>query len=202
MNGDGRGAIRDLIANWAAWRDRPDWERLRSCWHVDGWMVATWWEGPAEEFVQLSREGFERGVRVTHSLGGTSVDLTSTRAVAVTRMAIGQRALLAGVAVDVTCTGRFFDLLERRDHRWGIVLRHPIYDHDRLDPVDPGRIVSLDTERLESFPEGYRHLAYLQTDLGYRVRRDLPGISGPVTTRLYQAGERWLDGQPITPDAI
>jgi hypothetical protein len=113
-----RESIRQLIEDWAAWRDRPDCERLRSCWHDDGWMVSTWWQGPADEFVVASRDGFERGVRVTHILGGTSVDLVGRRAVAVTRVTIGQRARLQGVLVDVTCTGRFYDLLDRRGDRW------------------------------------------------------------------------------------
>ena len=38
---------------------------------------------------------------------------------------------------DVVCTGRFYDFLEQRDGRWGIVLRQPIYERDRLDPIDP-----------------------------------------------------------------
>jgi len=192
-----RESIRQLIEDWAAWRDRPDWERLRGCWHDDGWMVSTWWQGPADEFVVASREGFERGVRVTHILGGTSVDLVGQRAVAVTRVTIGQRARLRGVPVDVTCTGRFYDLLDRRGDRWGIVLRHPIYDSDRLDPVDPSTTIQLDMERLASFPEGYRHLAYLQSELGYEIRNDLPGASGPSTDELYATGYRWLRGGPV-----
>ena len=39
--------------------------------------------------------------------------------------------------VDVVCTGRFYDFIERRQGRWGFVLRQPIYEKDRMDPVDP-----------------------------------------------------------------
>ena len=42
---------------------RGDWERFRTVWHDDGRMMATWFQGPDEEFIRVSREGFERGVR-------------------------------------------------------------------------------------------------------------------------------------------
>jgi hypothetical protein len=33
--------------------------------------------------------------------------------------------------------GRFYDFLEKREGRWGLVLHQPIYEKDRMDPVDP-----------------------------------------------------------------
>ena len=39
--------------------------------------------------------------------------------------------------IDVVCTGRFYDFVEKRDERWGMVLRQPIYEKDRVDPIDP-----------------------------------------------------------------
>jgi len=42
-----RLAIRALVENWAVWRDAGDWERFRTCWHDDGFMMATWFQGPA-----------------------------------------------------------------------------------------------------------------------------------------------------------
>ena len=52
-------------------------------------------------------------------------------------MSINQRALVHDVPCDVVCTGRFYDFFEKRNERWGIVLRQPIYEKDRMDPVDP-----------------------------------------------------------------
>jgi hypothetical protein len=114
-----RLAIRDLVENWAVWRDSGDWERFRTVWHPDGRMMATWFQGPAEEFIRVSREGFARGVRILHFLGGTSIDLAGDRAIAQTKMTISQRAVVQDVLCDVVCTGRFYDFLERRDERWG-----------------------------------------------------------------------------------
>jgi hypothetical protein len=107
-------------------------------------------------------------------------------------MTISQRGLVHDVLCDVVCTGRFYDFLERREGRWGIVLRQPIYEKDRLDPVDPAARLELDAALLEQFPEGYRHLAYLQTQLGFEVKRDMPGLRGPGVEELYARGRAWL----------
>jgi hypothetical protein len=191
-----RLAIRDLVENWAVWRDAGDWERFRTVWHDDGRMMATWFQGPAEDFIRVTREGFERGVSILHFLGGTSVDLAGERAVAQTKMTISQRAEVDGVECDVVCTGRFYDFLERRAGSWGLVLRQPIYEKDRLDPVDPAAVLTLDAALLDRFPAGYRHLAYAQTRIGFEVKRDMPGLQGPEVEALYERGARWLAGGP------
>jgi hypothetical protein len=112
-------------------------------------------------------------------------------------MTITQRAEVEGVLVDVVCAGRFYDFLERRAGRWGVVLRPPIYERDRMDPVDPAAPrPSLDPALLARFPEGYRHLAYLQTRIGYAVKANMPGLQGPGVEALYARGARWLAGGP------
>lgn len=191
---DDRALIGELVQNWAVWRDAGDWERFASLWHDDGVMMATWFQGPAADFIRVSREGFERGVRILHFLGGTSIDLAGSRAIAQTKMTISQRAAVHGVECDVVCTGRFYDFLEKRDGRWGIVLRQPIYEKDRLDPLHPVDTLRLDAELLGRFPEGYRHLAYVQTTIGYEVKPDMPGLTGPEVARLYERGASWLAG--------
>jgi hypothetical protein len=55
-----RQTIRDLIENWVLWRDAGDWERFRGVWHADGRMMATWFQGSAEEFIEVSRAGFDK----------------------------------------------------------------------------------------------------------------------------------------------
>jgi SnoaL-like domain len=215
-----RALIRDLVENWAVWRDAGDWERFATVWHDDGFMMATWFQGPAKDFIRVSREGFERGVSILHFLGGTSIDVADKappsgaadqshhappsgaadrpddrrRAIAQTKMTISQRGEVHGVTCDVVCTGRFYDFLERRAGRWGIVLRQPIYEKDRLDPLDPAASLTLDPELLESLPVGYRHLAYVQTQIGFEVKRDMPGLVGPAVERLYRRGAEWLAG--------
>jgi hypothetical protein len=196
MNNDmiERLAIREVVENWAVWRDAGDWDRFQGVWHDDGVMMATWFQGPAREFIRVSREGFERGVSILHFLGGTSIDLAGMRAISQTKMTISQRAVVEDVPCDIVCTGRFYDFFEKRDERWAIVLRQPIYEKDRLDPIPPGMTPQLDDALLAQFPEGYRHLAYAQTRIGYAVKRDMPGLKGPGVQALYAKGRDWLAG--------
>jgi hypothetical protein len=192
---DDKLAIREVIENWALWRDAGDWDRFATVWHDDGWMTATWFQGPASKFIEVSRAGFERGVSILHFLGGFTCDVAGTRAISQTKMTINQRAMVDGLEVDVVCTGRFYDFLEKRD-RWAIVRRQPIYEKDRMDPVEPSRRLMLDVTVLSKFPEGYRHLAYLQAKNGFTVKGNLPGLRGEVVETLYAEGRAWLAGSP------
>jgi hypothetical protein len=176
------------------WRDALMWDRFRTVWHDDGRMMATWFQGSADEFIKVSQDGYARGVRILHFLGGSAIDVNADRAVAQTKMTISQRARVENILCDVVCTGRFYDFFAKRDGRWGLVLRQPIYEKDRLDPVDPLARLELDPLLLVQFPEGYRHLAYLQTRIGYKVKTDMPGLDGPAVEALYRRGESWLAG--------
>ena len=191
--------IREVVENWAVWRDAGEWERFRSVWHPDGRMMATWFQGPAERFIELSREGWSKGVSILHFLGGSSIDVAGDRAIAQTKMTISQRAEIDAIACDVVCTGRFYDFFEKRSDVWAIVLRQPIYEKDRIDPVDPGASLRLDAKLLDEFPEGYRHLAYVQTRIGFAVKRDMPTLQGPEVQRLYARGAAWLAGKARQP---
>jgi hypothetical protein len=193
---DDEREIRQLIDNWVLWRDAGFWDRFATVWHDDGWMTATWFQGPANKFIEISREGFERGVNILHFQGAHTADVAGARAIAQTKMQIHQRAPVDGVLVDVVVTGRFYDFLEKRAGRWGIVRRQPIYEKDRMDPVDPAATLTLDPESLARFPEGYRHLAYLQSKVGFNVKGDLPGLKGAAVDKLYREGQAWLAGSP------
>lgn len=193
--------IRDLLENWVVWRDAGHWERFRSVWHADGRMMATWFQGSADEFIRVSKEGWEKGVSILHFLGGTSIDLSGDRAIAQTKMTISQRGRIGDIVCDVVCTGRFYDFLEKRRGAWGLVLRQPIYEKDTVSPVNPSATLVLDKALLERFPQGYRHLAYMQTGIGYKVKEDMPGVKGPQVEALYARGAAWLartalDGAP------
>jgi hypothetical protein len=189
--------IRSLVENWAVWRDARLWDQFRTVWHDEGRMMATWFQGSFEEFIKVNNEGWARGVRILHFLGGSAIEVAGNRAIAQTKMTISQRAPVENVTCDVVCTGRFYDFFEKRGGRWGLVLRQPIYEKDRLDPVDPAAKLELDQKLLQSFPEGYRHLAYLQTRIGYKVKPDMPGIDGREVDALYAAGASWLKNEPL-----
>jgi ketosteroid isomerase-like protein len=186
--------IQRVVEDWVIFRDAGMFDRLAALWHEDGRMMTTWSQVTGEEFVRLSRQGMANGIQVNHALAGCHIDIVGDRAVAQTKVAITQRGMIDGVLCDAVCNGRFYDLFERRAGAWKIVLRHPIYERDRLDAVRPGTVPVLDPALLESFPEGYCHLAYLQTKLGLTVKRDMPGLTGPEVDALYAQGAAWLGG--------
>ena len=192
-----RLTIREMIENWVLWRDALMWKEFRSLWHDDGRMMATWTQGTADEFIEMSKQGFAKGVRILHFLGGSTIEVRGTRAFSQTKMTIAQRAFVHDVLCDVVCTGRFCDFWEKRAGRWGLVLRQPIYEKDRMDPVDPAARLTLDQKLLATFPEGYRHLAYLQTQIGYKIKMDMPGLTGPEVEKLYARSASWLSGAPL-----
>jgi hypothetical protein len=194
--------IRQLVDNWAVWRDAGDWTRFKTVWHSDGVMMATWFQGPFEDFIRVTIEGWNKGVSILHFLGGSSIDVQGHRAIAQTKMTISQRGLVDGVLCDVVCTGRFYDFFEQREdaagqRRWGLVHRQPIYEKDRVDPLDPAAVLQMDQALLATYPAGYRHLAYIQTKIGYTVKLDMPALQGAAVQDLYRRGADWLAGKVI-----
>ncbi|MGY6254685.1 nuclear transport factor 2 family protein [Paraburkholderia caledonica] len=187
-----RLTIRETIENWAVWRDAGDWERFATLWHPDGRMMATWFQGSGREFIEVTKAGWANGVSILHFLGGTSIEVNGSRAVAQTKMTISQRGEVEGTLCDVVCTGRFYDFFEKVDDRWLLLLRQPIYEKDRLDPVRPDARPVLDAALLDEFPAGYRHLAYMQTRIGYKVKRDMPTLTGTEVEALYARGRHYL----------
>jgi len=190
-------AIRAIVEDWVVFRDSGLYDRLLDLWHEDGRMMTTWAQVSAADFVARSKEAFDRGSAVQHFLGGSHIDIVGDRAIAQTKTTIAQRGLVDGVPCDATCFGRFYDFFERRRGVWKLVLRQPIYERDRLDPVAPDAVLSLDQALLDSFPEGYRHLAYMQTRLGMAVKTDMPGLRGPEVEALYASGQVWLTVQDV-----
>ena len=188
-------AIRNIVEQWVIYSDAGDWERFAQLWHEDGWMSATWFQAPAMDFVKARREGWENGVSIIHFLGAHTSDIAGDRAIAQTKMTISQRAPVHDVICDVVCTGRFYDFFDKRSGKWGLVRRQPIYEKDRIDPVDPSAVLKLDAAVLGRFPEGYKHLAYLQTAVGYKVKEQgMAGLKGPEVEQLYREGAAWLGG--------
>ena len=145
----------------------------------------------------MSREGFERGVSILHFLGGSSIDVAGDRAIAQTKMTISQRAPVeaccatssapaASTISSRSATGAGASCCASRSTRRTASTRSI-----------PRRALTLDPKLLAQFPEGYRHLAYLQTRIGYNVKPDMPGLDGPEVEALYRRGEAWLKGGSI-----
>jgi hypothetical protein len=194
-----RLAIRELADNWLVYRDTRDWPRFFSVWHDDGVVMTTWGGRTSpESFAEAASRGYARGDRALHANDGTAVELAGDRAIGQTKLRIMQRADVDGVECDVTCLARSYDFYERRNGRWGLVLRQLIYERDWITAVDPSSTPVLDPERLAQYPEGYARLAYLQAGLGYEIGTDMPTAAGPRLDALLDQGRIWLEGGPLT----
>jgi hypothetical protein len=189
-----RSEIIRVVQNWGFWRDDGRWEQLRSAYTPDGLMSTTWSVGTAADFVNHVMNAAKKkgGRRSMHFIGATTVDLNGDKAIAETRMVLLVRGVLQGVEVDVTNYGRTHDRFVRHDGQWRIQVRVPIYERDRMDPVDPAAGVKLDPAELARYPYGYRHLAYLQAAEGARITPDLPTPGSAALARLYAEGRTWL----------
>ena len=187
-----RAAITQVVQDWGLARDAGRWDRLRSLYTPDGTMHTTWFVGSAAEFVDRSIEAAQKGARAQHFIGAASIEINGDKAIAETRMILMVRGNLQGAEVDVTCYGRFYDRFVKHEGTWRIRQRVPIYEKDRLDPLDPSARVELDAQMLASHPDGYRHLAYLQSSGGARITEDLPTPNSAALARLYAEGDAWL----------
>lgn len=185
--------IGELIQCWAFWRDTGEWDSLLSAFHPQGKMVATWFSGGAKEFVAGSKAAWDRGARSSHFVGGSRITVRGAKAIAESRMVLMVRSVLDGEEVDVTCYGRFYDHMVKHEGAWRILERRCIYEKDRLDPVRPGAVVVLDQALLKRFPEGYQHVAYVQSRSGMKVLEDLVVLRSPAREQMYRDGTAWLE---------
>jgi len=184
--------IAELVQSWALYRDTGDWDKLRQTVHADGTMTATWFHGTFEAFISAIQDAWRKGSSSQHFQGGTVVEVLGTKAIAQTRMAILVRGKLEDVSVDVNCLGVFYDRVEKRNGEWRIAKRNVIYDKDTLTSVHAGDAIQLSSERLLRFPEGYRHLAYLQSFNGGNVNSELPTARSEASVKLKLETQLWL----------
>ncbi len=187
-------AIGEVVQSWALWRDTGNWDGLRRAFHPDGTMTATWFTGGVEDFIAGCQRSWAAGSRSAHFIGGTVAELNGAKALAESRIILMVRDTVDDVEVDVTCYGRFYDRFVKLDGAWRILQRGVVYEKDRLDPVRPGVTLKLDEAILKRFPEGYRHVAYVQTKRGLKVAPDRPTPRSPELERLYRDARAWLAG--------
>jgi hypothetical protein len=186
--------ITALIADWALSRDTGRWDRLRSLFAPGATIQTTWFDGPANEFVDRCIASFGGKARAQHLIGASKIDIEGNRAIAETRVVLLLRAPLKAAQVDVTCHGRFYDFFVRLDGGWRIQKRIPVYEKDRIDAVDPAVTLDLDRDLLARFPEGYRYLAYIQAQGGASVPQGMIEPQSDAEQNLYNEGARWLEG--------
>lgn len=191
---DDKQDIAEVVQNWALWRDGGNWAKLRTAFHRDGVMTATWFTGTADVFIGHCKAAWEKGSRSGHFIGGTVARLNGAKAIAESRLILHTRGPADGVEVDVTCYGRFYDRFVKEAGVWSILRRNVVYEKDRMDPVRPGTAPQLDDTLLKRFPEGYRHIAYVQSKAGLTVNPDLPTPRSAALEKLVAEADAWLAG--------
>lgn len=94
---------------------------------------------------------------------------------------------------------RFCMFFQRQGEDWKVRFVRHFYEKDKLIPVDPRRVPTIDDAKLAVFPEGYRYLAYCQEACmkGIKVKRDMPGHRGDEHDGLLRQCKQWLDGEDV-----
>ncbi|KAF8861467.1 putative pathogenesis associated protein Pep2 [Acephala macrosclerotiorum] len=201
--------LRELAEGWPCYRDSCEWENFASIFHPGAYVYTTW-SGRVSytDFIAGSKAGMDKGAFIMHRCHGTTTDINpdATRAVTKMKATITQRFTIDGCEVDAECDCRFCFFFEKIDGRWGAKLVRHWYEKDKLIPVIPGKFPKVDEEKLNSYPQGYKCLAYCQElTMGVKVLMDMPGHRRDVGTAngekhdlLYTLSKRWIEGGDIS----
>ncbi|MCJ1309792.1 hypothetical protein MMC25_003453 [Agyrium rufum] len=198
-----RFKIREICEGWGCHRDAAEWEKYRSMFHPDAYIATSWKQGPIEDFITASKEGFSAGsefMYILHRIIGQTVDLQGDRAVSKMKVTITCRFTFEnGVEMDNEADCRFFFMLEKRQGRWGVVFYTLLFDKDKMVPVSPGRTVDIPEDEVNKFPSGYRYLAWCESKIHQPPKMDL-NAHGPERDVLYAKCKAWLEGKEVKPN--
>lgn len=172
-------AITQLVLAERECRDMGRWERMKSCYHADGFVRISWFQGNAHDFVDASREMARRSVLAKHRLGPVAVRVAGSRAVATMAITIDIPASLQGVDVMLSSHARVFYRAELRDGAWKLLSFEVFYMRDELVAQIPGQLIPVTAQDLAPWRRSYRNLAYVLALGGFPVRDDLAGEDRP-----------------------
>ncbi|KAI0467257.1 hypothetical protein F4859DRAFT_525905 [Xylaria cf. heliscus] len=200
-----RYKLRELAEGWPCYRDACEWGNFASIFHKDAFVYTTW-SGRVKytDFIAASKAGMDKGAFIMHRCHGITTDIDSSAKRAVTKMkaTITQRFVIDGVEVDAEGDCRFCFFFEKIDGRWGAKFVRHWYEKDKLIATQPGAELKLDLEKLKTYPDGYKYLAYCQeATMGVTVLKDMPGHrrhagtpNGDKHDLLYRQAKTWLEG--------
>jgi SnoaL-like domain len=174
-------AITQLVLAERECRDLGRWDRMKSCFHPDGQVRISWFQGNTLDFVDASREMARRGVLAKHRLGPVAVRVNALRAVATLAAIIEIPAEVRGVAVMLSSHARLFYRAEMRDGEWRLGSFEVFYMRDELWAQIPGEVVPVSAADVAGFRKSYRFMSFVLAQGGYTVRDDLAGEDRPET---------------------
>jgi hypothetical protein len=188
-------ACAEVIQSWGLFRDQSRWDELLETFTPDGTIAVSWFRGSFPDFVEQCRLRSVRSGRAKHLLTPSVVRVAGDRALAETSVVIMVRQDIKGIAVDLTSHARFLDRLERRGV-WKIAERAVVYEHDRLDPVEPSANFAEMMQRANcsQYPPPYRYMAFRVISSGGAVATPVHCDGTPETEELRARYTRWLEG--------
>jgi hypothetical protein len=130
-------AVRDVHLRYCRGIDRQDWDIVRSCYHPGGIDNHGPYNGDPDGFIEFAKEFLEVCETTTHFTGNQLVEIEGDVAwhEAYCRAYHRLKPTETDPATDWVVNFRYFDRIERRNGRWGIVDRVVVVDTERRDPV-------------------------------------------------------------------
>lgn len=133
-------AVRNVHLRYCRGIDRQDWELVASCFHEGGVDNHGMYNGSYEGFIEFAKEFVAAAETCLHIVGNQLVDLDGDTAWHEATCLYYERAnpTESTPRYDRTVYFRYFDKMERREGRWGIVDRSVLVDGEQQSPVhDP-----------------------------------------------------------------
>jgi hypothetical protein len=194
---DEKYACAELIQSWGLFRDQGRWSDLIETFSPDGTIAVSWFRGLFRDFVERCRtRDAARVGRSKHLLSPSVVHTAGDRALAETSVVILVRQNIEGIAVDLTSNARFLDRLERNSRGWKLIERNGVYEHDRLDPIEPSPTFAELMQRADcaKYPAPYRYMAFRIAAAGAALAEPVLCDGTPETEALRARYAAWLAG--------
>ncbi|MEY9933841.1 hypothetical protein ABH926_008503 [Catenulispora sp. GP43] len=187
-----RADVLNLVTHERQARDRGWWAALKRCYLPGATIQSSWFDGTAEEYMELSKEMFDQ-TPSSHRLGLPVIDVHGERAIAEVPMTIEFRGVFRGVEVDVASHIRMLHRVEKGRAGWCFAASVAIFDRDVMTATLPGADPALSAEDLRGGRPSYRALGLWMTDHGYSVPSDRYGVDRPAEIDwLYKEAFAWL----------
>ncbi|GLY73484.1 nuclear transport factor 2 family protein [Actinoallomurus iriomotensis] len=184
-------AIQDLVCRERYWRDRGEWDAMRSAFTDDARLRVTWFEGSIDDYVESSRtRDWDPSASSTHRLSPSVVTVHGDRALAETPALVELRIEAAGMWVDAVISVRLLSRVVRTRQGWKLASMDAIYEKDVIRPVFPADRLAISAEDTAAYRRSYQFLAYGGNG---RLPDDVPGDDRPeLVAALYAAARAWL----------
>jgi hypothetical protein len=181
-------AIQDLVHRERHWRDREDWDAMRSAYTDDARLRVTWFQGTIDEYVEGSRNPTwdTSSALSKHRLSPSVVTRDGDRALVETSALVELRVEVDALLVDVVVSVRLFSRVVRTASGWKLASLDAIYEKDAMTAVYPRDRLAISRQDTAAYRRSYQFLAY-----GGRgqLPDDIPGDDRPDLVAAPRCGQ-------------